>query len=141
MGRLKSGFNLETVSCGLEAIGRACLLVFLVAASVKGLILAGDVDPKTTLSTYRAGAFDNESEYVIGLGWWWEIDVCARDIWSSTVGQWQEVDIGWSWLRGRRHVLACWFDVGWLRFCSLWWCWCRVWMSVGGGVRKRRRSW
>lgn len=77
--------------------GEGHSLVFLVAVPVKGLILAGYVDPKTALSTYRTGAFDNKSEYVIGLGWRWEIDVCTGDIWGSAVGQWQEVDIGWIW--------------------------------------------
>jgi hypothetical protein len=61
--------------------------------ALKLLALGGDVHPKTAIATYRACTLDLEADDVGWIRGRGQVDVGARDVWSTSVGQWQQVDM------------------------------------------------
>jgi hypothetical protein len=67
-------------------------LVLVIVVPLERLSFGGNVHPETTLPTYRAGPLDLEAYHVrFLLLWRREVDVCAGDVWSTAISQWQQV--------------------------------------------------
>lgn len=93
---LKFGSILEGAisSCHIYPAIAICLLVFPELFPIKLLTLCRDVHPKTTFSTYRAGAVDLEPDAVVGDGRRWEVNVCrvAVDIGTAIIVERKQVN-------------------------------------------------
>src|SRR5436190_16798447 len=95
MSVLKSGVKL--LSCQRRVCAewpkKGTQRISFVVVPVKLLMLFWNVDPKRAMSANGAGARDGEADGICRLGRSWKVDVRAGDIWSSSIRQWQKVDI------------------------------------------------
>lgn len=61
--------------------------------ALKGFAFLGDIYPQATLSADGARSLDDEPENVTLLGWRSQVDEASRNIWSSIILQWKQVDL------------------------------------------------